>query len=122
MSGLLRRIWLIRFRQLLLNSGVLAGTLWLVNQHGIVFDQIGAGVTGGLLRPAVLTEVLMLGAYLARVLLDGAYFRPWVRQTYRNTISSLKGGSDLRRTPRRGIAIILSGPVQKLVASNGVTR
>ena len=81
MSGLLRRIWLIRFRQLLLNSDALAGTLWLVNQHGIVFDQIGAGVTGGLLRPAVLTEVLMLGAYLARVLLDGAYFRPRVRQT-----------------------------------------
>ena len=122
MSGLLRRTWLIRFRQLLLNSGALAGTLWLVNQHGIVFDQIGVGVTGCLLRPAVLTEVLMLSAYLARVLLDGAYFRPWVRQTYRGMIPSLKGGSDVRRTPRRGIAIILSGPVQKLVASDGVTR
>lgn len=55
-----------------------AGTLWLVNQRGIVFDQIGVGVTGGLFRPAVLTEVLMLGAYLARVLLDGACFRPRV--------------------------------------------
>ena len=80
-AALLRRTWLIRFRQLLLNGGALAGTLWLVNQHGIVFDRIGAGVTGGLFRPAVLTEVFMIGAYLARLMLDGAHFRPRVRQT-----------------------------------------
>ena len=99
-ARLLRRTWLIRSRQLLLNGGALAGTLWLVNQHGIVFDQIGADVTGGLLSPAVLTEVIMLGAYLARVLRDGAYFRLWVRQTYGDILPSLKGGSDVRRLMR----------------------
>ena len=165
---------------LLLNGGVIVGTLWLVNQHGMIFDQLGASggwlatfagviaamivlglsklrghlamkdsgarridcafvplmltgvwlmsglpviylfgsalmcgaylfyakasqeaarfgrvlfgaafivgglaawacVTGGSLRPAVLTGVFVLGAYLARVLLDGAHFWPRAR-------------------------------------------